>query len=407
MPAPGAGAGGGFDAAKLGEWKDELYARFKESNPRNEPLPQDDLLRLDVIPNRDLKLLMQVAESLTGDRLFIVMNNPATNQLLWKWRDEQEALKYQQCSSKEEEMVYDLIDNSGGDGIWSKNIAYRLNMQKQEKKLNGILKQLQVKGLIAPFKNVEYPNKRMFIKASIQPSSRATGGPWYTDQELDVALIRVLRRVVFDYIKRESSYRSTHGGGGGGGASRTQVPKKGVVRGTLDKGKKRSAEEMSEAPAAPSAKAAKTSATPAAAPPPPASASRRDAAAFLPLPAGYTGYPTVLEIARLISSTNIVKNDVLSVEHVKELVDILVWDKLVEPVKTDGRLGYRVTRVAKQSSDSWVGHEGDDAAGGPDPYVSPLTEAPCGRCPVFDLCEEGGPVGPSNCEYFKRWLELD
>ena len=42
----------------------------------------------------------------------------------------------------------------------------------------------------------------------------------------------------------------------------------------------------------------------------------------------------------------------------------------------------------------------------PDESATVLSEAPCGRCPVFDLCEEGGPVAPSNCEYFNDWLAI-
>ncbi len=33
------------------------------------------------------------------------------------------------------------------------------------------------------------------------------------------------------------------------------------------------------------------------------------------------------------------------------------------------------------------------------------TQAPCGSCPVFDFCKEGGPVGPSGCEYYGDWLK--
>lgn len=287
-------------------------------------------------------------------------------------------------------MVYSLIDDSGGDGIWSQTLQKRLNMH--DSVLKNAVKQLQAKGLIAPFKNVEHPNKKMYIKASIRPSDRATGGPWYTDQNLDEAFIEELQRVVFDFIKRQSGYLSTHGGAGG---ARTQAPKKGVVKGSLDKGTKRSAEDMgNEAP--PKAARVSASATP---------GPRREAA-LLPLPAGYTGYPTVRDIARLLSSSGITNNTILSEDDVKKLVDVLVWDNLVEPVKVAGKISYRVARIAKQSTESWAGR--DDSAGrggGPEQYISPLTEAPCGGCPVFDLCEEGGPVGPSNCEYFRRWLE--
>lgn len=287
-------------------------------------------------------------------------------------------------------MVYSLIDDSGGDGIWSQTLQKRLNMH--DSVLKNALKQLQTKGLIAPFKNVEHPNKKMFIKASIRPSDRATGGPWYTDQNLDEAFIEELQRVVFDFVKRQSGYLSTHGGAGA--AARSQVPRKGVVQGGVEKGKKRDASEMSK----PSAKAVKTA----------TGTTVRKEAVRLPLPAGYTGYPTVRDIARLLSSSGITNNTILSEGDVKKLVDVLVWDNLIEPVKVAGKLGYRVSRIAKQSTESWAGR--DDASGrdgGPEPYISPYTEAPCGKCPVFDLCEEGGPVGPSNCEYFKRWLGKD
>ena len=33
------------------------------------------------------------------------------------------------------------------------------------------------------------------------------------------------------------------------------------------------------------------------------------------------------------------------------------------------------------------------------------SEAPCGSCPVFDFCKEGGPVGPGGCEYYGEWLK--
>ena len=44
-------------------------------------------------------------------------------------------------------------------------------------------------------------------------------------------------------------------------------------------------------------------------------------------------------------------------------------------------------------------YNGDSAGNG-------LTESPCGRCPVADIYEEGGPVNARNCEYFQEWLEI-
>ncbi|KAM0256946.1 hypothetical protein ACHAQJ_004647 [Trichoderma viride] len=387
---PSRANGNDADSAKLAVLKELLYERCREEG---DMFSQDDLLRMEVIPNRDLLLLARVVQSLSDDKLFITMRE-ASGQVLWKWRDKQEAHKYKQCTTDEQVMVYSLIDDSGGDGIWTQTLQKRLNMH--DSVLKNAIKQLQTKGLIAPFKNVEHPNKKMYIKASIRPSDRATGGPWYTDQDLDEAFIEDLQRVVFDFIKRQSSYHSTHSGAARAAA---QVPKKGVIKGGLgeaNKGKKRDASEMEAKAVAPAAKVLKT--------PSSSSASRREPA-LLPLPAGYMAYPTVRDIARLLSSSGITNNTILSEGDVKKLVDVLVWDNLIEPIKVAGKVGYRVSRIAKQSVESWAGREDPSGRdGGPELYISPLAEAPCGRCPVFDLCEEGGPVGPSNCEYFKRWL---
>ena len=32
------------------------------------------------------------------------------------------------------------------------------------------------------------------------------------------------------------------------------------------------------------------------------------------------------------------------------------------------------------------------------------TQAPCGKCPQFGICESDGPVNPAGCEYFEDWL---
>lgn len=54
---------------------------------------QDDLLRLDVIPNRDVLLLARVVQSLSDEKLFITMRE-GSGQVLWKWREKQEAHKF-------------------------------------------------------------------------------------------------------------------------------------------------------------------------------------------------------------------------------------------------------------------------------------------------------------------------
>ncbi|KFH43334.1 DNA-directed RNA polymerase III subunit-like protein [Hapsidospora chrysogenum ATCC 11550] len=384
------------EAAKLAVWKQALYDRVRETRRENDLFTQEDLTDLGVIPNKDKGLLLQVIQALSNDKLFVTFRE-ASGQVCWKWRDEQEAHKYKQCANDEQAMVYSLVDDAGGDGVWSQTLQRRLNMN--DTVLKNALKQLQIKGLIAPFKNVEHPNKKMYIKASIQPSDRATGGPWYTDQNFDEAFIEDLQKVIYDFIKKQSSYVSRHAAAGHD-SSRTKVPKKGVLKGGESaRGKKRDASEMADAPTSKAANKKSTASTPA----------RTSATpVLLPLPAGYTKYPTVREIARLLSDSGVTNNTVLSGADVQKLVDVLVWDNLVEPVKVAGKIGYRVSRIAKQSAEGWAGRDDPTGReGGPAAYISAYTETPCGRCPVFDICEDGGPVGPSNCIYFTEWLGID
>ncbi|KAK1979877.1 RNA polymerase Rpc34 subunit [Colletotrichum cereale] len=381
--------------SKMEVWKEALYEHFQKAGDEGQLFTQYDILDFDVIPNRDTVTLLKVLQSLTNDRLLIAVSSQTG--LAWRWRSVEDAEKYKLCSTDEQRMVYGAIDEAGGDGIWSKSIQNRLNMH--DSVLKTALKQLQGKGLIAPFKNVEHPNKRMFIKASMRPSERATGGPWFTDSALDEAFIEELQRVIFDYVKRKSTYSSTSSSSSSSSsaaaAARTAVPKKGVLKGGLDaKARKRGAEEMSAA--------GERTAVPAVQPPP------RKVPVNLPLPAGYKEYPTVREIARFISQSGITSDTILGEEDMQKLIDVLVFDGLIEPVRVAGRLGYRVTRAPRQSSANWAARQdGGPDEGGPDPFVNGYTEAPCGRCPVFDLCEEGGPVSASNCVYFQRWLGLE
>lgn len=304
-------------------------------------------------------------------------------------------------------MVYTLIDEAGADGIWSRTLKAKLKMH--ESVLKQCIKNLEGKNYISDMKSVEHPNKKMYIRADLRPSERATGGAWYTDNNLDEAFIAELEVVVFNFVKLKSSHFR--------GASR--APKKGVVKGEPGSGtgRKRGATEMSDEVSGPSNTNGASPATPA----PPAQGpsrhhhSKKDV--LQPLPAGYTRYPTIREIARFISDMQITNNTTLSEADVQQLVDVLCYDGLLEPIRVGRRLGYRATRISKQDPVARppprAGEDNVGLAGEPGftlgaaPPTNGLMEAPCGRCPVFDLCEEGGPVNPSNCVYFQRWLGLD
>jgi DNA-directed RNA polymerase III subunit RPC6 len=234
------------------------------------------------------------------------------------------------------------------------------------------IKYLESKHMITDMKSVEHPTRKMYIKSSLQPSDRATGGPWYTDGELDLAFISHMMKVCEDYIRKKTFYY---------GASHTvkkKEPKKGRTKPNAEEIK-----ALREKGLGPRAKQEGTS-----------ERAKRKAEydRMLPMPAGYMGYPTCHEITAHIDSLGI-SSTILTAMDVQQLLDIMCFDEKIERVHSGGGdIAYRTLRKSLRDEDT-----------GPQNL---LTEAPCGRCPVFDLCEEGGPVGPSNCEYFNDWLSL-
>ncbi|KAK1764746.1 DNA-directed RNA polymerase III-like protein [Phialemonium atrogriseum] len=411
----------GDDAAKLAVLKETLYDEMQQHGSNERLYNQKDLIDLNIIPNDDIILLLRVVQRLCDDYL-LVSTNDGRSGLAWRWRSKEDARKYRALPNNEAVMVYTLIDEASSDGIWSRTLKAKLKMH--ESVLKQCIKHLESKGYITDMKSVEHPNKKMYIRADLRPSERATGGAWYTDNNLDEAFITELEVVVFNFVKLKSAHFREG----------SRAPRKGVVKGEPGagpKGKKRAATEISDeagggGPSANGTHAAGTSAsaptTPAAGTPAPAPTRqaqhhpRKDA--FQPYPAGYMRYPTIREIAQFISDMQITNNTTLSESDVQQLVDVLVFDGLLEPILVGRRQGYRATRIARQDPVARPGQgprPGDDGAAdvpprpalGIEPLSNALVEAPCGRCPVFDLCEEGGPVNPTNCVYFQRWLGLD
>ncbi|KAH6853981.1 RNA polymerase Rpc34 [Chaetomium sp. MPI-CAGE-AT-0009] len=378
--------------AKLQILKDALYEEMRQHGSEARPFSQKDLNDLNIIPNNDVNLLLSVVQRLCDDKLLVGIANHHAG-MAWRWRSREEAKKYTSLPNDEAVMVYSIIDEAGADGIWNRTIKNKLNMH--EAVVKNCIKFLETKGYIASMKNVEHPNKKMYIKATLRPSERATGGPWFTEGELDTAFISELEGIVFEYIKTKSAYRG---------------PKKGAVTGEVTaRGTKRSATEISndDAPTAPARAANGGSSN---------TGSSKSRAVFLPMPAGYKHYPTVAEIAKFIHDTGITNNTTLGESDIQQLVDVLSYDGLIEKVRVGRRRGYRVARAVKQDTVPFHKRQKEREAGigldlplvpGAEPIGSGLTEAPCGRCPVFELCEEGGPVSPSNCVYFLQWLDLE
>ncbi|KFZ17354.1 hypothetical protein V502_04627 [Pseudogymnoascus sp. VKM F-4520 (FW-2644)] len=324
--------------AKLEILKNQVYEQCLDEEP-DTVFRQQDILDMGVIPDSDAALLLAVTQRLVDEKLFKMVRD---GQLGWMYRPLEDALKYRGLTH-EQEMVYSLIDESSTEGIWSKTIKNKTALH--ESLMRSALKALETKRLISDMKSVEHPTRKMYIKSTLRPSEKATGGAWYTDNELDEAFIEGLTGVLYKYIEARSFYRSTS---------------------------RRPLKRIAGRPA-------------------PKQAQGGESITLLPLPPTYRGYPSLAELTLFIESSPITSTT-LSADDISALLDVLIYDRRIEQVVA-GPEGVAFKAVRK----AIVGDESVERGNG-------VTEAPCGRCPVFELCEEGGPVSASSCVYFQEWL---
>ncbi|KAJ2723058.1 34-kDa subunit of RNA polymerase III (C) [Coemansia sp. Benny D115] len=104
--------------------------------------------------------------------------------------------------SGDEKLVYKHIENSGNEGIWIRTLKQKTNLLQGV--INRCLKGLEQKALIKSVKSVKHPTRKLYMLIEITPSSDITGGPWYTDQEMDTDFIDQLARQCYQYIYANS-----------------------------------------------------------------------------------------------------------------------------------------------------------------------------------------------------------
>jgi DNA-directed RNA polymerase III subunit RPC6 len=218
------------------------------------------------------------------------------------------------------------------------------------------------------------PTKKFYMLHEVEPSVELTGGAWYTDDELDVEFIDQLASQLHRYI-----------------ASRSR-------------------------PKSPTAI----------------------------LPSAYAHYPTLSSVCAWLRSSQITTVE-LAPGDVQSLLDRLVYDGKVSKRLSFGAAGAHSTaltsgrggranavqeeeddddddygeHVSGDPVDQWVyiACKPEGLTAEPAPAVANAaatvpasgntwTNIPCGRCPVFSFCKEGGPISPTNCSYYQRWLEF-
>ncbi|XP_036274750.1 DNA-directed RNA polymerase III subunit RPC6 isoform X3 [Pipistrellus kuhlii] len=216
--------------------------------------------------------------------------------LLYRIKDSQNAgpvsffLSKMKGSDNQEKLVYQIIEDAGNKGIWSRDIRYKSNLPLTE--INKILKNLESKKLIKAVKSVAASKKKVYMLYNLQPDRSVTGGAWYSDQDFESEFVEVLNQQCFKFLQ-------------------TKVE--------------------------------------------------------------------------------------LSMEDIETILNTLIYD---------GKVEMTIIAAKEGTVGSVDGHMKLYRAVNPIIPPTGLVRAPCGLCPVFDDCHEGGEISPSNCIYMTEWLDF-
>ncbi|KAI0337958.1 hypothetical protein BDW22DRAFT_1409769 [Trametopsis cervina] len=182
--------------------------------------------------------------------------------------------------SAEENIVLSHIQASGNDGIWTKHLKVKTELHQTV--IDRCLKSLTQKQLVKALKGsvqVRHPTRKIYMLFHLEPSVEMTGGPWYTDKELDTEFIKLLSAACLKFIRDRSFPRATK--------SKTRAEEEGAQQRMLY--------SISGAPA----------------------------------------YPTAAQVQTFLNKSRITETQ-LTVDHVEMLLNVLVIDGDVERIPALG-----------------------------------------------------------------------
>ncbi len=382
----------------MADSSEELYERCcKQANSSEEgykkTFKQDELLQLcQDGENESLKAVTG------GDKLlplisrlskqWLIITHKTSNGTSWAVRPRKVASQVRSLGA-DERMVFEVIEASYEEGIWIRTIKNKTGI-KDTHSLDKLVAKLQRQKLIKSIKNVKAMTQKTYMLSYLAPSDTVTGGSFYDAGVLDESLVDEVSNIIIFHVRMLSW---------GAPPKEKRIKKESspiLIR------------DDAEHEAGPPAKKRRKSTTGAAVKTEdiedlgtarrPRKRPHLDPDTQLARIAGYA-YPTATAIHEYILGTGILKGkgSSLTVDEIQNVLNVLVWDEKLEHING----GYRTVRGVKFKH---PGVEEDVVITAESKRGNGLTEAPCGRCPVIDICGNGGVINAETCVYFGEWL---
>lgn len=183
------------DAAALSPVEKRIYQHVHAAPEHT--LAGDALsARIEDVPIEEQLLAIN---SLLKKSLFNAQKGPSGIQYVAVSRDEASMLGGMDAN---ERIIYNHIKEARNEGIWTKMIKARTNLHQTI--MTRCLKTLEQKQLVKSVKSVKFPTRKIYMLYDLTPSIELSGGPWYTDNELDTGFIHELSMACLRYVQSRS-----------------------------------------------------------------------------------------------------------------------------------------------------------------------------------------------------------
>ena len=105
--------------------------------------------------------------------------------------------------TKEDMLIYQLIEQSGNMGIWVRDLKFKSNLQTPQ--VTKSLKVLESRKLVKCVPLAQSKNKKIYMLFEIEPHPEVSGEVWInsTAGEMDAEFIQILNQQAYKYIAQK------------------------------------------------------------------------------------------------------------------------------------------------------------------------------------------------------------
>lgn len=358
----------------------DAQANFVDDNgKRSKTFTQDDLLATGIVSSA--KELMPLIAHLSKENLFRTVKQQG--RLAWNARP-RDAARQITALDRDERAVYVIVEEAHDKGIWVKEIKKKAQGVAQQSVQKAVNK-MEKANLIKSVKSVRHPTQKTYMLSHLVPSEDVIGNSFFDAGDLDESFRDELLNLIVFHV------RQTSWGDKDKDAKKGKKKGKEAVINVEDDGDAAGKKRKRTADIEDAGNLKRRSV-------------KLDPEAFSQTiyRAGTHTYPTAEDIHNFLVTSNAIKPTKaasLTVHEIQGCIDVLCWDEKLEKIMNgEGTWGYRTVRGITFKPPGAIYDDYEEVAG------TGLTQAPCGRCPVHDLCHEGGPVNPQECIYLEQWL---